>query len=254
MIVKGTKQLRSFKKGVNLYIPTYRWNAFKDFYLSPTAEGSPVPTTPSKAGSAWGYYAANVNGFGYPTGIGSYFTTSSSPGGTQNLYQYSNISPLGPGYFLNNTTFNDVGGRGLPAYRDDQGWLSSLAWYETPWFPGAPGWNQGDKNFIWTQGAWLNGPETEGIGVVLSWTAPMKKKYNFSIQYTIGTQPGNDASVAIVDSLGNFPLHKKIVAEDQTEFLNFTKSYNPGDTIQFQVGTNCKVGNAVGWKIDIKSN
>ena len=66
------------------------WNAYNDFYFSPSASGWGGATSPSAAGAAWGYYMGNVNGFGFPTSVGTYLTSSQ-------IYRYSNQDPLSAG-------------------------------------------------------------------------------------------------------------------------------------------------------------
>lgn len=228
------------------------WNAYNDFYLSPTATGWTGATSPSVSGSAWGYYAANVNGSTFPTQIGAYFTPSASGSGSQSLYQYSNYSPLGSGFFFNNPGWANTGGAGFAYYADNQGWNSSLGSYPTPWFGGAPGYDYSLSNLIWMQSAWLSGTGVEGIGVVLSWTAPDTADYLFTGQWVSGNQPTNGASAAIVDSLGGSPIQSRTaLANNSLNPFSFTRSYTAGDVVQFQVGSNFTTGNAVGLQVDV---
>ncbi|MEI6238789.1 MAG: PEP-CTERM sorting domain-containing protein [Planctomycetia bacterium] len=236
---------------VAIAVPT-SWNAFNDFYLSPTATGWTGATSPSSTGAAWGYYDGNVNGSSFPSQIGSYFTPSSSGAGSQSLYQFSNVSPLGSGYFFNNTGWAATGGAGFAYYADNQGWGTSLGSYPTPWFSGAPGYDYSLSNFIWMQPAWLNGPGVEGIAPVLSWTAPASGDYTFSGQWVTGNQPGNSASAAIVDSLGGSAIQSRTaLANNSLNPFSFTKSYSAGDVVQFQVGSNFATGNAVGLQLNV---
>lgn len=224
---------------------TTNWNAYGDFYLSPTAAGWSGATSPSAAGAAWGYYAANVNGFGLPSQIGSYFTSTSSGSGSQNLYQYSNVAPIGDGPYVGASGWSATGGAGFPYYGDSFSWGSSLGRYETPWFAGAPGLSQGLTNLIWLQSGWL-GSQAEGIAPVLTWKAPASGVYTFSGLFVAGNQPSNSASVAIVDSLSGTPLARTVLANDSTQSFSFTKSYSVGDVVQFQVGNDFSSGNVVG--------
>ena len=226
------------------------WNAYNDFYLSPTASGWGGATSPSALGTAWGYYMGNVNGFGFATQIGSYSTTSGSGSGSQSLYRYSNYSPLGSAAALGQSLWDPTGGAGFGRYADNQGWGSSLGRYDNPWFPGAPAMS----NAIWLQSGWLGGGASEGIASVLTWTAPETGVYTFAGQFLAGNQPSNSAAIAIVDSLGGSPLLAKTTLGNSSSYaFNFTVSYNAGDTIQFQVGNNFSTGNAVALQLTATS-
>jgi len=227
------------------------WNAYNDFYLSPTAAGWGGATTPSAAGAAWGYYAANVNGFGFPTGIGSYFTPTGAGIGTQNMYQYSDVAPIGAGTYVGASGWAATGGAGFPNYADTFGWGSSLGRYDSPWFGGAPGLSQGLTNLMWFQSGWLGGGASEGIAPVLTWKAPTNGSFVFSGLFVSGDQAANSASVAIVDSLSAVSLSRAVLANNSIQAFSFTNSYNAGDVVQFQVGNNFSGGNAVGLQLDI---
>jgi len=227
------------------------WNAFNDFYLSPTAAGWGGATSPSAAGAAWGYYAANVNGFGFPTGIGAYFTPTGAGSGSQNMYQYSNVAPAGPGTSVGASAWAATGGAGFAYYADTFSWGSSLGSYPTPWFGGAPGLSQSLTSLIWFQSGWLSGGASEGIAPVLSWIAPATDTYTFSGLFVSGDQATNSASVAIADSLNTTPLARTVLANNSTQSFGFTKSYSAGDVVQFQVGNNFTTGNAVGLQVNI---
>jgi len=222
------------------------WNPYDDFYLAPSSSGWTGPENPTQAGNAWGYYAGNVNGFGYPTQIGSYFTTSFSGIGSQSLYQFSDISPLGPGYVFANTLWDATGGMGFARYLDNLGWGVSLGRYDNPWFSGAPGLSRGLSNLIWMQSGWLGGTGSEGIASVLSFTIPETGTYTFTGKFIAGAQGANGASVAIVDSLNTPLLSRTTMISDELTNFNFTKTYNTGDVVEFQVGSNFTTGNAVG--------
>jgi hypothetical protein len=228
------------------------WNAFNDFYLSPTAAGWTGATSPSAAGAAWGYYAANVNGFGFPTQIGAYFTPTASGSGSQNLYQYSDVAPIGAGTSVGASAWAPTGGAGFAHYGDNQGWAPSLGSYPTPWFDGAPGLSQSLTNLMWFQSGWLSGTSSEGIAPVLTWKAPTSGDYTFTGLFVSGDQSGNSAAVAIVDSLlGTAPLARTVLANNSTQSFSFTKSYSAGDVVQFQVGNNFSIGNSVGLQLAI---
>jgi hypothetical protein len=227
------------------------WNAYSNFYLSPTAAGWSGDTSPSAAGSAWGYYAANVNGFGLPTGIGSYFTPTGAGSGSQNLYQYSDVAPLGAGTYVGASGWAATGGAGFPYYGDSFSWGSSLGRYDTPWFGGAPGLSQGLTNLMWFQSGWLGGGASEGIAPVLTWKAPTNGSFIFSGLFVSADQSANSASVAIVDSLSAVSLSRTVLANNSVQAFSFTNSYNAGDVVQFQVGNNFTGGNAVGLQLDV---
>lgn len=226
------------------------WNAFNDFYLSPTTAGWNGATSPSALGAAWGYYMANVNGFGLPNRIGTYFTPSSSGAGSQSMYQYSNYVPAGAGANLGASGWDPTGGVGFAHYNDNQGWGSSLGVFSTPWFAGAPGLSQGLRDLVWLQSACIYpAGGGEGIAPVLTWTAPETSAYTFAGQFIAGDQPGNSAAIAIVDSIGSSLLPRTGLANNATQSFSFTVSYSAGDVIQFQVGNLVSTGNAVGLQL-----
>lgn len=229
------------------------WNAYNDFYLSPTAAGWTGATTPSAAGAAWGYYDANVNGFGSPVNIGSYFTTQFSGSGSANVYQFSNVAPIGAGTVLGPSTYFNAGANNLAGYQDNQGWGTYLARYDAAWFAGAPGNSQGLTNLIYMQSGWLSGTSSEGIAPVLTWTAPTTGEYSISGLFVSGDQPGNSAAVAIVDNRGGSPLlGRTVMSNNSTQSFSFAnQSFTAGQTIQFQVGNNFSTGNAVGLQVTI---
>ena len=227
------------------------WNAYNDFYFSPSASGWGGATSPSAAGAAWGYYMGNVNGFGFPTSVGTYLTSSQ-------IYRYSNQDPLSAGGLLySNPAYDATGGAGFPRYVDNVAWgapgdlHSSLGRYDNPWFGGAPGLSQGLSNLIWMQPVWLGGGGSEGIGCLLTWKAPRADTFTFTGRYVSGDQAANGASVAIVDSLGASLLSRQSVANNSGNTFTFTKTYSEGDVVQFQTGTDYKTGNAVGWQVNI---
>ena len=227
------------------------WSAYNDFYLSPTAAGWGGATSPSAAGAAWGYYAANVNGLGFPTGIGSYFTPTGAVSGSQNLYQYSDVAPIGAGTYVGASGWAATGGAGFPSYGDTFAWGSSLGRYDTPWFGGAPGLSQGLTNLMWFQSGWLGGGASEGIAPVLTWTAPTNGTFVFNGLFVSGDQAANSAAVAIVDSLNTAFLSRTVLANNSVQSFSFTNTYNLGDTVQFQVGNNFTLGNAVGLQLEV---
>lgn len=228
------------------------WNAYNDFYLSPTAAGWGGATSPSATGAAWGYYMGNVNGVGgFPSSIGSYLSTSQ-------LYRFSSV---------NSQSFWDpTGGAGFARYVDNVDWNgtgvgtvphSSLGSYSVPWFAGAPGLGDGPgssnlTNLIWMQSAYLQQGTGEGIASVLTWTAPATRSYDFFGLFVSGNDASKSAAVAITDSLGGTaPLSRTLLANDAVQSFSFSKAYNAGDVVQFQVGNNLSSGNAVGLQVSI---
>ena len=87
---------------------------------------------------------------------------------------------------------------------------------------------------------------------MLTWKAPASGDYTFTGLFVSGNQPSNSAAVAIVDSLlGTAPLARTVLANNSTQSFSFTKSYSAGDVVQFQVGNNFSIGNAVGLQLAI---
>lgn len=232
-------------------------NAYRDFYLSPTASGWTGATNPSGAKTNWGYYAANVNGYEFfPTNIGSYFTPDLSGSGSQSLYKYSSASPLGSATPVGVSGFTAAGGANFAYYSDIYGWTSSLGRFESSsgWFDGAPGYSQGLSNLIWMKaglGGQADRPGIEGIAPVLAWKAPSSGSYTFTGRWVAGNQSGKGASVAIVDSLNGTPQSRTSLAPNEVNSFSFTKSYSAGDVVQFQVGSDFKTANAVGLDLNV---
>lgn len=227
------------------------WNAYNDFYLSPTAAGWGGATSPSSTGQAWGYYMGNVNGFGLPTNIGSYLTSE--------IYRFSSVDPLGVGGPVYSTSLWDAtGGAGFARYYDNVNWgapsglHASLGSYSTPWFGGAPGESQSLTNLIWMQSVWLGGGASEGISSMLIWKAPATGIYNFSGLFVSGDQAANSAAVAIV-SPGGANLSRTVLGNNSVQSFSFQSAYNAGDVVQFQVGNNYSIGNAVGLQLEISA-
>lgn len=241
--------------GLEANVSLVDWNAARDFYLKPTAAGWTGATNPSISGAAFGYYAANVNGFGLPTQIGSFFTPTSAGSGSQNLYQYSSVAPIGAGTVVGSPGWANTGGTGFAYYADTFSWGSSLGTYETPWFAGAPGFSQGLTNLIWMQPAWLSGTNSEGIAPVLTWTAPATGHYSLTGQFISGNQPGNGASVSIVAGTNNVQsallLARTILPENYVQTFNFTPFFTEGTVVQFQAGSSFTTGNAIGLQFQI---
>ncbi len=236
------------------------WNAYNDFYFSPTAAGWGGATSPWATGAAWGQYMGNVNGVGgFPSNIGTYLSTSQ-------LYRFSSVNPLGvSGPVYSQSYWDATGGAGFARYVDNVDWNgpgvpvphSSLGSYSTPWFVGAPGLGNGPggshlTNLIWMQSAYLQQGTGEGIASVLTWTAPDTRTYDFFGLFVSGNSPSQSAAVAITDSLGGAaPLSRTLLANDAVQSFSFSKAYTAGDVVQFQVGNNLSSGNAVGLQVSI---
>lgn len=221
------------------------WNAYNDFYFNPSAAGWGGNT--SALGTAWGYYMGNVNGFGFPTSVGSYLTSGQ-------IYKLANANPAGAadGTRYSNSAWYNTGGAGFAAYSDNIGWGVSLGRYDNAWFGGAPGYSQGQSNFIWMQSGWLNGGSSEGIASVLTWTAPSSGAYEFAGQFLAGNQSANSAAVAAVTSSGAL-LSRTVLSNNSAQAFSFSASFAAGETIQFQVGNNFSTGNAVGLQVTATS-
>ena len=228
------------------------WNAYNDFYLSPTASGWGGATSPSAAGAAWGYYMGNVNSNGFPANIGSYLTSGQ-------IYKYSSVGPLSsdPTVYSQSLWSADGGGVGFARYLDTVAWgapgdlHSSLGVYSSPWFGGAPGFSQSYTNLMWMQSVWLGSGVAEGIASMLTWTAPTSGTFIFNGLFVSGDQSLNSASVAIIDSLNATSLARTVLANNSVQSFSFTNTYNTGDVVQFQVGNNYSTGNAVGLQLEV---
>ena len=87
---------------------------------------------------------------------------------------------------------------------------------------------------------------------MLTWTAPATKLYDFSGLFVSGNEPTKSAAVAIMDSLGGTaPLSRTVLANNSVQSFSFSKAYNAGDVVQFQVGNNLSSGNVVGLQVSI---
>jgi len=245
------------------------WNAYEDFYLDPAVNGWQGACSPSNSGTAWGYYAANVNGYGgYPRKIGVYFESEpfSAEKPERNLYAYSpSYQPLGAANGLIGTTqWDATNGTGFPRYTDTQKWGSSLGRYDNPWFAGAPGYvadgPQPRENRIWLQAGYLsntgeNGqPPAEGICPVLVWKAPAAGTFAIAGSFLIGRNGDpttNGASIAIVDSKGRELMGRQSAVQGKSYEFRCSEEYAAGDVVQFQVGTDFKIGAPVGLDVTI---
>jgi hypothetical protein len=231
-------------------ITTTNWNAARDFYLSPTAGGWTGATTPSEAGSAWGYYMGNVNGGGsFPTTTGTYLTSGQ-------IYKYTSHNPAdsSDGTVYGNSLWGATGGAGFARYRDTLLWGTSLGFFDTPWFSGAPGNTTEARGGVWMQANSIGNPNAEGIAPVVTWTAPYSGIYDFKGSFQVGINGldvDNGASIAIVASTGSNPMSKVSATQGMDYPFAFRRTLNQGDVIQFQVGTDFKVGAAVGLNADV---
>ena len=236
--------------GLEANIAVANWNAYNDFYLAPTAAGWTGATTPGTMGAAWGYYDANVNGFGLPTQIGSFFTADGTGSGSQNLYKLSTNSPLGSASLVGASGWFDTGGAGFPVYTNSASypWGTSLGRYDTPWFEAAPP----ASNRIWLQASQIGNTNAEGIAPVLSWTAPVSGYYTVDGSWVVGNTnaPSSGASLAIADSSG-LTYDRYSAATGSSNAFTYTTYYAAGSVIQFQVGSDFKVGAPVGLAADV---
>jgi hypothetical protein len=213
-----------------------------------------------------------VNGHGgYPRRIGVYFAPGEFNTGTpeKNLYAYSpSYQPIGAvNAVIGATAWDSTGGTGFPRYSDTNGWNSSLGRYDEPWFAAAPGYAEGGpqpkENRIWMQAGYLGntGEEgrqpAEGICPVLVWKAPAAGDYNVAGSFLIGVNGGadtNGASIAIVDSKERTPMERISAEQGKNYEFNFSERYEAGDVLQFQVGTDCKIGAPAGLNVTITSS
>jgi hypothetical protein len=226
------------------------YNAFNDFYVNvPAPGGFPqsawtenVGVYPGVTGltnpNTWGYAGGNFNGGdGNPTSVGTYLPASGglvyplTSGGT---YAGPGVSYLtgGVSFWIG---YNDQYGIvGLPNAQ------TQIGKYTSEWFSGAPDYASNpegaNSKFLWIQATGLS-PDTDGLGAMLTWTAPVAGTYTFSGSYVNGDY-GQSTAFAIVDSLGNTLLSRQLLAAASVESsFNFTQSYSSGDVVQFQVGT-----------------
>ena len=232
-----------------------KWNAHRDFYFDSTSTANNSPAwagakSPSAAGSAWGYYGANANGNGFPSQIGTYFGASS-------LYPMANHNPAGGGAPAGTEAdaYDAANGANFARYaRQFEGKTFSVGSFERPWFEAAPGYPAGG-GAVWLQAAWLGSATGEGLATVLTWTAPSAGTFSFNGSFQIGQNGENSAaSTAIVASTDEVLLARSTPAMGSNQAFKFEKTLKKGDTVQFQVGTDCKVGAAVGLNVEVTSS
>jgi hypothetical protein len=100
----------------------------------------------------------------------------------------------------------------------------------------------------------IGNPNAEGIAPVVTWTAPYSGIYDFKGSFQVGINGldvDNGASIAIVASTGSNPMSKVSATQGMDYPFAFRRTLNQGDVIQFQVGTDFKVGAAVGLNADV---
>ena len=244
------------------------WSAFNDFYVNVPATGGSGNFTQTDwinlAGSipfdtglttpnAWGYAGGNFNGVGAPSSVGTYVS-----GG--NLYPLtSGGTYAGPGasYLLGGQDF-------WIGYNDQYGVVTSgalpnaqtqIGKYTKEWFSGAPNFandpNGVNNKYLWIQGTGLSG-STDGLGAMLTWTAPSSGLFSFSGSYVSGNY-GPSNSFAIVDSISNVLLDRQLLAPSSSvSTFSFTNSYTAGDIVQFQVGAPAAAqGSPLGLAVDV---
>jgi len=247
--------------------PVTSWSAFDDFWVNVPATGGagdfPQSAWVSLAGqypyltglttpNAWSYAGGNFNGYGAPNAVGTYLSASSgllyslTSGGTYAGPGVSYI--LGGGNFF--IGYNDqYGNAGLPNAQ------TQIGKYTLEWFGGSPNFanNAGGVNnkYLWVQPTGLS-PSSDGLGAIVSWTAPSAGTYTFSGSYVNGNY-GQSTSFAIVDSSNNTLLARQTLPASSTvSTFNFSQTYNQGDVVQFQVGTSAAAqGSPLGLEVNI---
>lgn len=230
----------------NYGVQTY--NAFDDFYVNVPATGgngnytratwiANTGTVPFDTGltnaNTWGYAGGNFNGVGAPSSVGTYVTG----GNFYSLTLGGTFSGPGASYDLGGGNFwigyNDQYGAATPGQ-------TQIGKYTKEWFAGSPNYkgntNGTNNKFLWLQGTGL-GSATDGLGALLTWTAPKSGTFQFSGSYVNGNY-GPSTSFAIVDSLNTPLLAKQTLApSSSTNSFNFSRTYSAGDVVQFQAGT-----------------
>lgn len=231
-------------------VPT-SWNAFDDFWVNVPATGGGgdynQTTWINNAGTvtfdtglitanAWGYAGGNFNGIGAPSSVGTYVSGGNYyPLTSGNTYAGPGVSYNlgGNNFFIGyNDQYNIV--PGLP------GAQTQIGKYTNEWFSGSPNYanNTGGTNdkYLWIQSTGLSA-STNGLGAMLTWTAPYSGEFKFTGSYVNGNY-GQSTAFAIVDSLSATLLSKVTLSPSSSvSSFEFTKSYTAGDTVQFQVGT-----------------
>jgi hypothetical protein len=151
--------------------------------------------------------------------------------------------------------YNDnYGSAGLP----DK--LSQIGKYTKEWFSGSPNYpanpNGENNKYLWLQGTSL-GADANGLGAVLTWTAPYAGKFVFSGSYVNGNNGGLSTDFAIVDSSNRVLLSKvNLPAGAAASTFAFTNTMASGDVMQFQAGTAAiygSQGSPLGLAVDIQA-
>ncbi|NBT90946.1 MAG: hypothetical protein EBT50_09025, partial [Verrucomicrobia bacterium] len=264
------------------------WNAFDDFWVNVPATGgagnyplsawignagisavpydtgltwignagiSAVPyDTGLTAPNAWGYAGGNFNGgAGFPSSVGTYVSGGALyPLTAGNTYAGAGVSYIiGEGSFW--IGYNDnYGSVGLPNAQ------TQIGKYTKEWFPGAPNWaNNGNgvnDKYLWIQPTGLS-PDTDGLGAILTWTAPTLGTYVISGSYVNGNY-GQTNHFAIVDSQNRTLLSKRTLPPSSAEStFSVTNTYAAGEVIQFQVGAPAAAqGSPLGLAVNIVQN
>ena len=246
-----------------------KWSAFDDFYVNVPATGgegnytqdswvananiNPYDTGLTNA-NAWGYAGGNFNANGNPSSVGTYVSLAAG-----NLYPLTS----GGTYAGSGASFNLGGGNFWIGYNDQYGIVSGLpnaqtqiGKYTQEWFSGSPNFANNasgvNNKFLWLQGTGLS-PSTDGLGAVLTWTAPSSGIFSFSGSYVNGNYGGLSTSFAIVDSSSNVLLPRTtLAAGSSVSTFSFDQFYNAGDVVQFQVGTSAAAqGSPLGLEVNV---
>ncbi|NBV97441.1 MAG: hypothetical protein EBT30_07870 [Verrucomicrobia bacterium] len=223
--------------------PVNSWSAFDDFWVNVPATGGagdfPQSAWVSLAGqypyltglttpNAWSYAGGNFNGYGAPNAVGTYLSASS--GLLYSLTSGGTYAGPGVSYILGGGNFwigyNDsYGSVGLPNAQ------TQIGKYTLEWFSGSPNFanNAGGVNnkYLWVQPTGLS-PSSDGLGAIVSWTAPSAGTYTFSGSYVNGNYSGGlSTSFAIVDSSNNTLLARQTLPASSTvSTFNFSQTYN----------------------------
>jgi len=243
------------------------WSAFNDFYVNVPATGGAGDfrqtdwinnagifpydtglTTPN----AWSYAGGNFNGVGAPSAVGTYV----SGGNLLSLTSGGHFAGPGASYLLGGSDYligynDNYGKAGLPNAQ------SVIGKYTKEWFPGSPNFannaNGVNNKYLWLQGTGLQSA-SDGLGALLTWTAPTAGTYTFSGSYVNGNySPTSSTTFAIVDNSNATLLARQTLPVSSAVFdFNFSKTYNQGDVVQFQVGTPAGgQGNPLGLEVNI---
>jgi hypothetical protein len=89
---------------------------------------------------------------------------------------------------------------------------------------------------------------------LLVWKAPTAGTFAIAGSFLIGRNGDpttNGASIAIVDSTGRELMGRQSVAQGKSYEFRYSEKYEAGDVVQFQVGTDFKIGAPVGLDVTI---